>query len=114
MESVKRDGRSVEFYSGDWLHIAQLWESTGHPKYDIILTAETIYRPDLYDRLLRIIKAALLPDGSAFLLTKSTYAPGGCLYDFLDAVGDMGIFRTDIQEIKCNGVVQFFVQIKWT
>ncbi|KAF8568980.1 hypothetical protein P879_04606 [Paragonimus westermani] len=114
MESVKHDGRSVEFYSGDWLHIAQLWESTQHPKYDIILTAETIYRPDLYERLLRIIKAALLPDGSAFLLTKSTYAPGGCLYDFLDAVGDMGIFRTDIQEIKCNGVVQFLVQIKWT
>ncbi|TGZ72316.1 hypothetical protein CRM22_002162 [Opisthorchis felineus] len=104
---------SVSFYSGDWVQLARRWESEGEEPYDLILTAETIYRPDLYDRLLRAVAATLNKHGSVFLMCKAAYGPGGTLCDFVEAVDANGLFRPEITEMQEDGVVKFIVQLTW-
>ncbi|OON21369.1 hypothetical protein X801_02731 [Opisthorchis viverrini] len=104
---------SVNFYSGDWVQLARRWESDREQPYDIILTAETIYRPDLYDRLLRAVAATLNKDGSVFLMCKAAYGPGGTLCDFVEAVDASGLFRPEVTEIQEDGAVTFIVQLTW-
>ncbi|CAH8468245.1 unnamed protein product [Dicrocoelium dendriticum] len=103
----------LDFVSGDWLRLAEHWESSRTHKYDIILTAETIYRPDLYHRLLRVIKATLDPCGSVFMMCKGSYGSGGNFMDFLDIVNAEDSFHVDVEPLVLNAMVKYFVKIRW-
>ncbi|VDP80581.1 unnamed protein product [Echinostoma caproni] len=103
----------VQFVSGDWVQLATEWESNDQTnRFDVILTAETIYRPDLYGRLHRIFDACLASDGLVLLFCKVTYGPGGTLWDFLEFVNTQKCFKTTVNQVTQSGVLTFVVQLE--
>ncbi|TPP55017.1 Histidine protein methyltransferase 1 [Fasciola gigantica] len=103
----------ANFVSGDWAQLAVEWESERpSERYDVILTAETIYRTDLYSRLHRACDACLAPDGEVLVFCKITYGPGGTLWDFLEFVNTQQRFRTIVNQVAYDGVQTFLIQMK--
>ncbi|CAL8087561.1 unnamed protein product [Calicophoron daubneyi] len=113
LNSTPVDGFVVNFYSGDWLHLAEKWAGSNCPKYDIVLASETVYRPDLYVRFHRILEVALEPRGTVYLLSKSSYGSGGTIYDFLEFVSSHSMFAYDVEEVKAKGCVRCLVRLTW-
>ncbi|XP_039995432.1 histidine protein methyltransferase 1 homolog [Xiphias gladius] len=85
------------FFSGDWSTFLALVLKTGpQPKYDIILTSETIYYTGYYPALHDTLHKLLAPDGLVYLATKSHYfGVGGGLHLFETFVEEKGIFSVD-------------------
>lgn len=54
--------QNCKFFAGDWKSFMNLVTT----KYDFILTSETIYNPDNYQKLLDIFKELLEPDGIVY------------------------------------------------
>lgn len=79
----KADYKKCKFYSGDWDHFVTKTGGSNEEKYDIILTAETIYNPLYYQKLLNVFKSKLKKDGIIFLAAKVFYfGCGGSIRDF--------------------------------
>lgn len=78
------------FFSGDWDSFKDLTSS--EPKYDTILTSETIYNPENYLKLINFFETRLKFDGKVYLSAKTYYfGVSGNVLDFckmLDADGD--------------------------
>lgn len=51
--------KRTKFFSGDWELLEEMLSS-----YDIVLTAETIYSPDNYLKLLKIFEKVIKPSGT--------------------------------------------------
>ncbi|XP_071336813.1 histidine protein methyltransferase 1 homolog isoform X2 [Trachinotus anak] len=85
------------FFSGDWSTFPALVQKTGQqPKYDIILTSETIYNTAYYPALHDTLHKLLAPDGLVYLATKSHYfGVGGGLHLFETFVEQRGTFSVD-------------------
>lgn len=85
------------FFSGDWsTFLAFVSKEDPPPKYDIILTSETIYNTAHYPVLHETLHKLLAPDGLVYLATKSHYfGVGGGLHLFQTFVGERGIFSVD-------------------
>ncbi|XP_029376789.1 histidine protein methyltransferase 1 homolog [Echeneis naucrates] len=85
------------FFSGDWSTFSALVQKTAqHPKYDIILTSETIYNTAYYPALHDALHKLLAPDGLIYLATKSHYfGVGGGLHMFETYVEQRGTFSVD-------------------
>lgn len=85
------------FFSGDWSTFLDLLiKEDKPPKFDIILTSETIYNTAYYPVLHEILKKLLAPDGLVYLATKSHYfGVGGGLHLFETFVEQKGIFSLD-------------------
>lgn len=74
-------GDACRFLPGDWDE--QPEPAAAEDKYDCILTAETIYSPENYEKLVRLIRRQLAPSGKAFVAAKTHYfGVGGSVYDF--------------------------------
>lgn len=85
------------FFSGDWRTFLDLLiKEDPPPKFDIILTSETIYNPAYYPVLHETLKKMLAPDGLVYLATKSHYfGVGGGLHLFETFVEQKGTFSLD-------------------
>ena len=64
--------QKCRFYSGDWSVVREEIE-TDREKYDRIFSCETIYNQSNYDKLVDLIKAALKPQGVAYIGAKCFY-----------------------------------------
>lgn len=83
------DEKKFTFISGDWTGI----ESLLTKKFDIILSAETIYCIDYYERLHAILQHALCESGSIYIAAKSFYfGVGGGVHLWEEFVKSKGIF----------------------
>lgn len=82
------------FFSGDWAAFLPLMVSSDTaPKYDIILTSETIYNTAYYAALHQVLHKLLDPDGVIYLATKSHYfGVGGGFLLFQKFVGERAVF----------------------
>lgn len=82
------------FFSGDWSTFLDLLiKEDKPPKFDIILTSETIYNTAYYPALHETLENLLAPDGLVYLATKSHYfGVGGGLHLFETFVEQKGIF----------------------
>ncbi|KAJ3171688.1 Histidine protein methyltransferase 1 [Geranomyces variabilis] len=82
----------VRFWSGDWgLLKNELQTLSNEEKYDVILTAETIYAAESHDKLLDLIKAIIKPSGVVYIAAKTTYfGCSGSLAQFLHLVRQRG------------------------
>lgn len=82
------------FFSGDWSAFLDLLiKEDKPPKFDIILTSETIYNTAYYPALHETLENLLAPDGLVYLATKSHYfGVGGGLHLFETFVEQKGIF----------------------
>lgn len=85
------------FFSGDWSTFLDLLiKEDKPPKFDIILTSETIYNTAYYPVLHETLEKLLAPDGLVYLATKSHYfGVGGGLHLFESFVEQKGIFSLD-------------------
>lgn len=85
------------FFSGDWTTFLDLLiKEDATPKFDIILTSETIYNTSYYPVFHETLEKLLAPDGLVYLATKSHYfGVGGGLHLFETFVKQKGIFSLD-------------------
>ncbi|VUZ50439.1 unnamed protein product, partial [Hymenolepis diminuta] len=62
----------TDFWSGDWEDLADIWSSQ-EKQFDIILTTETIYRSELYPKLLRVFESVSAPGCQIYVAGKLIY-----------------------------------------
>ncbi|EDO34283.1 predicted protein, partial [Nematostella vectensis] len=90
--SIEEKLEITNFFSGDWGKLESFInpEKCQEKCYDVILTAETIYNVDNYDKLHSFFEAHLKrPGGVVFVAAKSHYFGVG---------GGIGTFATMVQE----------------
>lgn len=64
----------ARFFSGDWAKLGSLFETLGMiDSFDLIVTAETVYRKNSMQSLLSCILQCLKPGGSALIACKKMY-----------------------------------------
>ncbi|XP_050536929.1 histidine protein methyltransferase 1 homolog [Daktulosphaira vitifoliae] len=72
-----------KFFCGDW----ESYNSLNEDKYDLILTSETIYNVNSYDKLIKLFKNKLKPTGFILLIAKNYYfGVGGSINEFLNVL----------------------------
>ena len=96
--------------SGDW---RELLNNMQRSCFDIILTAETIYRASHYEMLVSVFKHALKPSGKVYLNAKSNYyGVGGNINDFINYVKEDGTFNFQTIQTSGSGVLRYVV-VMW-
>ncbi|KAI8906569.1 hypothetical protein DFJ77DRAFT_477149 [Powellomyces hirtus] len=75
----------VRFWAGDWGCLRDaMREMPEENKYDVVLTAETIYAAESHEKLLDLVMAIVKPGGVVFIAAKSMYfGCSGSLPQFL-------------------------------
>ncbi len=102
----------VSFFSGDWQSLASLWRSRG-TTFDIILTAETTYRPELYAKLHGVLEACCAPSGVVYLVSKvKYYGIGGDVCDFTAFLDKEGVFSHSVTQLTKSGIAYVCLEIK--
>lgn len=83
------------FFSGSWTtFLTQMLNNDPPPKYDLIMTSETIYNTDYYPALHEVFHRLLDQGGLVYLATKAHYfGVGGGLYLFQNFVEEKDIFK---------------------
>lgn len=119
----------ADFYCGDWASFLELLnpekDNEGNPtkklkvdpeiKYDFILSSETIYNKNNYEKIYNILSRLLKHDGVAFIAAKTYYfGVGGSISDFRKFIEKDGLFDCNVcwnteegniymnQKLKCN------------
>uniref|UniRef100_A0A914VLD5 protein-histidine N-methyltransferase n=1 Tax=Plectus sambesii TaxID=2011161 RepID=A0A914VLD5_9BILA len=93
LNSVNLD--RCRFVAGDWVDCLQSFEGQ---KYDIVLTAETIYSEASFTKLHDIIDRTLADDGIVLIAAKLYYfGVGGSVPAFMDFVKRQG--RLNVQDV---------------
>lgn len=85
INNKSQGGPNCEFYSGDWSSFSDKLQEQRNSeiKFDYILTSETIYNPQNYNKLIDVFKKCLKTSGSVYLAAKTYYfGVGGSLREF--------------------------------
>lgn len=99
----------AQFYCGDWGSFVEKNDT----RFDVILTAETIYSTNSYDKLIRLFKNKLKPDGVVLLAAKTYYfGVGGGLRLFEKALQEDGTFSYRTAWECDSGVKREILEIK--
>lgn len=91
--------KSCRFFAGDWKAISDHFCENYFdcPKYDVILTSETIYNPENQQKLLQLMKSILKPNGKIYLAAKTCYfGVGGGTRQFEEEVIKGGVFVIEV------------------
>lgn len=100
------------FFSGDWNSFKDI--TSNDDKYDVILTSETIYNPQNYNKLLGFFKSRLSSDGKVYLGAKSYYfGVFGNVLDFCKLLESDGTFTHEIVWKSTDGVQREILLIKF-
>ncbi|BFY97295.1 hypothetical protein BsWGS_00335 [Bradybaena similaris] len=92
------------YFAGDWSSFAKL-AARENLKYDIILTAETIYNTDDYSKLLDVFKTVLTDSGVIYLAAKTYYfGVGGSIDSFIEYVRGENCFDVEVVHSVNKGV----------
>jgi predicted nicotinamide N-methyase len=82
----------VMFFAGDWSDVSERFS-----KYDIILSAETIYNVESQKKVLKILVDHLTVDGIAYIASKRHYfGVGGGVIDFQNLVKVSGLLNCEV------------------
>ncbi|XP_071158195.1 histidine protein methyltransferase 1 homolog [Mytilus edulis] len=103
---------TCRYFSGDWSQFSDKIDN--EHRYDIILTAETIYNPDNYQKLHDVFTSQLDKHGTIYLAAKSNYfGVGGGTRLFEDFTNKKGQFSCKICKTIEAGVPREIMQLKW-
>ncbi|XP_068151342.1 histidine protein methyltransferase 1 homolog [Drosophila tropicalis] len=92
-EKLKFLEENTKFFAGDWSHFSLLTKDLN--KYDIILTAETIYNIENQQKLIDTFSSRLKSDGLVLVAAKSHYfGVGGGLEQFIEVIRKNEIFES--------------------
>ncbi|XP_033762291.1 histidine protein methyltransferase 1 homolog [Pecten maximus] len=99
------------FISGDWSYFHEIIRQQ---KYDVILSAETIYNPDNYKSLHAVFQQCLSKDGVIYLAAKTHYfGVGGGVHLFEEFVKKEGCFRTEVALTISTEVPRVILKLTW-
>lgn len=83
-----------QFFCGDWSNYVT--RTTDQEKFDVILTSETIYNIENYNKIIRVLNEKLKPGGRCFLAAKQHYfGVGGNIGQFKIALSNCGGFKSE-------------------
>ncbi|CAL1528796.1 unnamed protein product [Lymnaea stagnalis] len=100
------------FYAGDWASFSELAVKE-NLRYDVILTAETIYNPGNYAKLHDVFKTTLKENGIILLAAKVYYfGVGGSVDSFLEYVSSLNCFSTDVVHSIAEGVPRKIIMLR--
>ena len=87
------------FFAGDW---SNLEANLAHHSYDVILTSETIYSQDNYEKLHDALKALLEPHKGVVLVAAKTHylCAGGSIASWMSYVKKRRYFKINIAKIS--------------
>lgn len=106
------DFAKCSFYSGDWSSFEKL--TAADDKYDIVMTSETIYNPENYEKLLNFFKTRLKSDGKVYLSAKSYYfGCAGNVLDFCKLLDSDGTFEQKTLWKSPEGLQREILMIKF-
>lgn len=101
------EGKNSRFYSGGWGDFSQLG------KFDIILTADTIYQVECYDSLLMAISSTLDNNGECYVACKAFYfGVGGGTESFTQAAQSKGFNVECVKEIQEIASIRHILKLK--
>lgn len=99
-KSIEKLRERCRFYSGDWTNYTE--KTTDGEKFDFILTSETIYNVQSYQKIIDIIKMKMKPTGVCYLAAKLHYfGVGGSLRSFEQVLLKEDTFKSQ-SVFKCN------------
>lgn len=99
-KSIATLKEKCRFYSGDWSNYAS--KTADDDKFDFILTSETIYNAQNYEKIINIIKSKLKSTGVCYLAAKLHYfGVGGSLREFETILLKENLFKTETV-FSCN------------
>ncbi|XP_050666198.1 histidine protein methyltransferase 1 homolog isoform X1 [Leptidea sinapis] len=105
------DIEKCEFYSGDWESFNNILHND--LKYDVILTSETIYNTNNYDKLIKLFNQRLKKPGTVYVAAKNHYfGVGGGTKEFKKAIEESGKLKADIVWEKSSGIRREVIKIK--
>lgn len=100
VKSISKLKERCRFFSGDWSNYAKL--TADQEKFDFILTSETIYNVQNYDKIINILETKLNPRGICYLAAKLHYfGVGGSLRQFEQILLKENIFSSE-SVYSCN------------
>ncbi|CAM9145356.1 unnamed protein product [Choristocarpus tenellus] len=106
-----------EFFCGDWNALSPLLEVDSHGgKFDLILTAETLYNVEVTQKVLDMILRHLAPEGRAIVASKRFYfGTGGSTAHFRAQVAAEG--RLCCRDVKVfdtgRGNIREVMEVTW-
>ncbi|XP_071519193.1 histidine protein methyltransferase 1 homolog isoform X2 [Panulirus ornatus] len=129
-DPVMEIASKASFYSGDWGDFNQLLlnklksdedkdntlssKDDESAKFDIILTSETIYNPECYQKLLTVMTNCLKQDGVILLAAKSHYfGVGGGTLQFINLVKQEGLLSVRTITTNNEGVKREILEMKF-
>lgn len=102
----------LTFLSGDWENVSSFLTDNNFPKFDIILSSETIYNKEYYPKLLRILQDQLQEDGMALFAAKTYYfGVGGGTNDFTAYIEKCGNYKVDLMQASSEGVKREILRV---
>jgi 2-polyprenyl-3-methyl-5-hydroxy-6-metoxy-1,4-benzoquinol methylase len=100
----------VTFHSGDWASYAELTKDDA--KFDVILTSETIYNAENYEKLVEVFEKRLTDDGCVFLAAKTYYfGVGGGTRQFEAYLQSRKNFKSEVVWKNSDGVAREILKI---
>lgn len=100
IKSISKLKQRCRFYSGDWANYLQ--KTSDGEQFDFILTSETIYNVQNYDKVINVLKTKLKPSGVCYLAAKLHYfGVGGSLREFEQILLKENLFKAEIV-FTCN------------
>lgn len=83
-----------QFFCGDWSNYVT--NTIDQEKFDVILTSETIYNTENYNKIICVLNEKLSPSGTCYLAAKQHYfGVGGSIGQFKIALSNCGVFKTE-------------------
>lgn len=109
-DSREKEIKKCKFYSGDWaLFDQKLGEST---VFDVILTSETIYNENNYNKLIQLFTRRVMENGKIYVAAKTCYfGVGGSVKLFESYVNKSGILNCEVCWTNDSGIQRKILKI---
>lgn len=100
LKSIDKLKEKCRFYCGDWSNYIKNTDKSD--QFDYILTSETIYNVDNYEKIINVIRTKMKPTGACYLAAKLHYfGVGGSLRHFEKVLLEDKIFKSE-SVFTCN------------
>ncbi|KAI5644241.1 lysine methyltransferase domain-containing protein [Phthorimaea operculella] len=104
------DTSQIKFYSGDWGSFNNLLPDT--EMFDVILTSETIYNPENYNKLIDLFLQRLTKTGMVFVAAKTCYfGVGGGTRQFEKCIEKNSLLKSEVCWKSEGGIQREIIKV---
>uniref|UniRef100_A0A0K0E4D4 protein-histidine N-methyltransferase n=1 Tax=Strongyloides stercoralis TaxID=6248 RepID=A0A0K0E4D4_STRER len=115
-ENVKMNGfkdNQVKYISGDWEDFSKTLEKNGL-KFDIIMTTETIYCEQNYEKLYQVFCNGLKESSDSYILLGGKlyyFGVGGSILGFMEFIKAKNEFKTEVVNVENSSIPRWLLKI---